>query len=172
MPRLTICALFLLTACSGGSSKIDSESDLARYPRSVFEEQGLHSRYSNATSLDYTTKHGTQVEYTSIDGRAFLWYPGNSRLVIGRWRTETDKHGSGRICFKYPSSSYNPVTQTYGGSWSCVRAADYIWGEEEYARGDPLNLSSGNMPFVMPSEEKLTFSKIGKMADVSIVPSL
>ncbi|UWQ80167.1 hypothetical protein K3725_03915 [Leisingera sp. S132] len=148
------------------------DADLSRYNESVFTAAGLTRRYAGATTLDYSVQHGTQVEHMASDGRAYLWYPGNQRVVTGEWRTETDARGSGRICFRYGRSTFNPVTGQRGGSWNCVRAADFIWAEEEYTTGDPFGLSSGAIPFVMPREKKLTFKALTKPLGITVTPYL
>lgn len=163
-----LAAALLLAGCSGGSDlRQRIKADLARYPEATFTQAGLRARYADATSLDYSVQHGTQVEYTAADGKAYLWYPGNRRVVTGEWKTITDKQGSGQICFRYPSSSYNPATGQPGGTWSCTRAADYIWGEEEYTRGDPFNLDSGTMPFVLPREKQMDFEYLSEPLGIS-----
>ena len=178
MENVKRCLLALSTAvlvsCSSWEpiSKTRSEDELAKYPRATFTEAGLKARYSNATSLDYSIQHGTQISYTSPNGDIYLWYPGNAQLIIGQWRVDTNKHGSGRICFKYTSLSYNTVTRSFGGNWDCVRAADYIWQENEFSRGDPLNLASGRMPFVLEKLKQYSFSDIGQITGLKVNTSL
>lgn len=172
---LAFAGVLLVAGCAKTDRDLPNgiKADLARYPDAAFLEQGLHARYAGATTLDYSTQHGTQIEYLSPDGKTYLWYPGNRALVVGRWRTETGQRtGSGRICFKYPSRSFNPATKTFGGSWSCRRAADFIWGEEEYVRGDPLRLSSGQLPYILPKGKRLTFEQVGRKLGIVIETSL
>jgi len=41
--------------------------------------------YTYASGPPWERKgHGIQVEYFAEDGRSYLWYPGNSRVVAGR----------------------------------------------------------------------------------------
>ena len=137
---------------------------MASYPASTYTQAGLTKRYSGATFLDYSVQHGTQVEYLSPNGVAYLWYPGNAKIVSGQWKVEGPSSGSkyARLCWKYGANTYNPVTQTRGGSFNCVPANRHILAEEEYTRGDPLNLSSGRVPFVLKREREYSLIQIGK----------
>ncbi|MBL4556436.1 MAG: hypothetical protein JKP98_02155 [Rhodobacteraceae bacterium] len=42
--------------------------------------------YGGATYKSYSRAHGTQIEYLASNGRAYLWYPGNTRVVPGAGR--------------------------------------------------------------------------------------
>lgn len=164
--------LFLaLAACEAnpGADLIErQQAKLGRYPSSVFQAAGLIARYSDSTRLDYSTQHGTQIEYMSPTGRTYLWYPGNTQLVIGEWQTRPDRQKGGEICFRYPSATFNPATRTFGGNWSCRRAADFIWAEEEYTKGDPYQLSTGRIPFVLPRDEELDFRSLQRKTGVAV----
>lgn len=151
-------AAALLTACAGaGPERFDErQTRLALLPNSTFTVEGLRQRYAGATHLGYSKQHGTQVEFLSPDGRAFLWYPGNRAVVIGAWTAEPnirkDNSGPGAICFRYGPNTYNPVTRQGGGAKNCVPAKWFLHGESGYVRGDPFNLASGRIPFVMERE--------------------
>lgn len=67
------------------------------------------------TYVFFDRAHGFQLEYFGADGLSWLWYPGNQTVVPGQWRTD-----GGSICFKYPTASFNPVTQVEGGAWECA----------------------------------------------------
>jgi hypothetical protein len=64
------------------------------------------------TNMSHDAGHGTQVEYLSPGGSAWLWYPGNSVILPGKW-----KRSGENICFAYTANSYNPVTGHKGGDW-------------------------------------------------------
>ena len=96
--------------------------------------------------------HGVQVEYFSTDGRAFLWYPGNFRVVPGEYRYRVAFYEDGearvsRLAFRYPSRSYNPVTGRRGGSWSERNQSSLANRVVSYVEGDVFDLSSGRVPF-------------------------
>jgi hypothetical protein len=103
---------------------------------------------SDATLVSYHRRHGTQIEYHGADGVAYLWYPGNRRLVPSRWKVELIGIGN-EICYKYPSSSYNPVTDERGGNWECRGVGDHVYDNDWY-EGDPFDLADGQMPGVLP----------------------
>ncbi len=93
-----------------------------------------------------TPGHGTQIEYFASDGRAFLWYPGNSRPVRSRWKLSgsDDRYD---LCFLYPGRSYNPLTREYGGRWDCRNLGRYAARIKEIRAEDIFGLSSGRLPF-------------------------
>ena len=53
--------------------------------------------------------HGFQVAYLAENGREFLWYPRNSRIVTADWKLEADN-----ICYRYATNTYNPATRKKG----------------------------------------------------------
>ncbi len=104
------------------------------------DPQQLAALVSGATTRSSSIQHGTQVEYLSPDGRAYLWYPGNPRILPGRWRVE--KRGLGaQICFTY-------MPQPVSG-WSCQGGGNYLVNQAEIVDGDPLDLEGGKLPFIM-----------------------
>ena len=118
----------------------------------------------NKTVRHYSPQHGTQVEYHSADGRAFLWYPGNPMILRGQWRVEEVPNvpklwevppGSGNIvertlfqpCYRYGANTYNPVTRNHGDKWEC---SGFFTGFGEARGGDLFGLARGGaVPFVL-----------------------
>ena len=51
-----------------------------------------------------------------VDGKAYLWYPGNQRIVVGEWKTQADPRGQSytQLCYRYGPNTYNPVTRSRG----------------------------------------------------------
>jgi len=82
------------------------------------------------TALSYMPGHGNQVEYLDAEGGAHLWYPGNQRVLHGRWDVQST-NGASRICFKYGDDTYNPETGTRGGDWKCGNPQQYIFFRSE-----------------------------------------
>lgn len=160
-----LCAALSISACGSQNSggEFDAAKELAAYPRETFSAAGMTKRYSDATFLDYSRQHGTQIEFLAKDGRAYLWYPGNKRIVVGRWlvRTHPRVPTIGEICFRYGPNTYNPVTKQRGGRLNCTPSGSFIIQENEYTRGDPLGLSSGRIPFVMDKKKRYSLPKIG-----------
>lgn len=88
------------------------------------------------TNMSRDTAHGTQIEYLSTRGEAFLWYPGNSVILQGRW-----KRDGSDICFAYGGNTYNPATGQRGGGWECMPFR-LQWGAVvERMPGDILGLA-------------------------------
>jgi hypothetical protein len=98
------------------------------------------------TVLFYNQAHGVQVEYYTKNGRSYLWYPGNSRSLAGKWKKEMDGK---LICFSYPSNSYNPVTKERGGDWKCRLTRNFERHVTQTCKGDVFRLASGKIPFVL-----------------------
>jgi hypothetical protein len=107
-----------------------------RFPRSAFA-------YCGRTLLFYDRPHGNQVEFLDSDGRCYLWYPGNTAVVVGRWRSDGEC-----IHFRYGINTYNPVTGVIGGRWE-PRFID-LWSMSivDDAPGDPLGIKK-RIPFVL-----------------------
>jgi len=125
----------------------------------------LRAFLSGTTYKSYSKAHGTQVEFLSADGGAFLWYPSNRVLVVGRWETrDFDSPYSPNICFKYGSNTYNPVTKTVGGNWTCRHGRGFILQANGIVRNDIFGLQSGSIPFVMPKGPKFSFPSLLKKA--------
>lgn len=96
--------------------------------------------------------HGTQIEFFHSNGRAYLWYPGNTAAVPSEWKIEAgaSPNASAVICFRYPNRSYNPVTQQFGGRWECRPSTVFGRNMTALIQGDEFNLSSGRIPRLMP----------------------
>ncbi|ORE93919.1 hypothetical protein [Aurantimonas sp. 22II-16-19i] len=108
--------------------------------------------FAGKTVMTYSNQHGTQVEYFGSDGQAYLWYPGNMSVVPSLWKIED--RGiifENRICWKYPSASYNPVTARDGGSWECRPVTRHA--VVDFADGDVFDLSRRRLvPYRLPPQ--------------------
>ena len=101
------------------------------------------------THMTASPAHGTQVEYVTTDGKTFLWYPGNSVILEGRWKQE----GS-QICFAYGENTYNPATGHQGGGWECTGLRGYVSGITERMQGDVLRLQGRTRaPFELSKQQ-------------------
>ncbi len=138
------------------------------------QPENLKRFLGNTTSRSFSYQHGTQVEYLGADGRAFLWYPGNDKLVPGTWTASL----SGRrpqICFGYDirakirddymseTSRKNLAAKGPLISRECQPARVYLLTREEIVDGDPLRLGSGKMPFEL-SKENAPLSELARRA--------
>lgn len=107
------------------------------------------SYYGGHTFLSYDPGHGAQIEYLDPNGASFLWYPGNRSVLVGAWKLDGFYGGRPGICFRYGANTYNPVTQARGGDWDCVVGSFHTLFVEERLVGDPFNLASGKLPYVL-----------------------
>lgn len=133
---------------------------------SAQEAANIRSAYAGKTRMTYSSGHGTQVEYVAPDGRSFLWYPGNRTVLPGRWKLDIDADDPDDIslCQLYPSSSYNPVTHTYGGSWECEDARRSLSRTKETLNGDPFGLARRRKPPFVLSREQTSFAELLRRA--------
>lgn len=104
--------------------------------------------------------HGTQVEYFKPDGTATLWYPGNFRGVPSLWKTRQLSDDRVRMCFLYPSSSYNPVTEETGGTWECRSGRSFTSNIVAIVEGDVFNIGGGSVPKPLPKKTKMSLEDL------------
>lgn len=123
------------------------------------EESALRAQFSGLTMMFFEAGHGTQIEYNAPNGRSYLWYPGNSVVLPAYWRIQGDD-----ICYLYPQSSYNPITQTRGGGWECQSASSSLSRTTERARGDIFGLSRTKRPPFALSADRTTFQELRRQA--------
>jgi hypothetical protein len=121
----------------------------------VFSSSAAAEQVGGYTNVSYDSGHGTQVEYLTGDGRAYLWYPGNTVVLSGRWKAAGDD-----ICFAYSNGSYNPVTGKTGGGFECMPHRLW-WGVvDERMKGDVLGLQGRKrVPFKL-SPARTTLAKL------------
>ncbi|MEP3844939.1 MAG: hypothetical protein ABJM43_06325 [Paracoccaceae bacterium] len=150
MMRLS-CVLLLLgsTACTTPTELYDFHPRDDVDPRTI---KGAESIFSGRTFVFHNRFHGTQIEYHAPNGRSALWYPGNTGTVPANWKVVPAVHGSRdhRICYQYPSASYNPVTRSNGGQFECTGFATFTNDLRQIVSGDPFALASGRVPYRLP----------------------
>lgn len=168
-----------MTGIPGLSEKL-AASNAAQEKVTIAEAR---KHYAGFTVKSYDTSHGTQVEYMSPDGRCYLWYPGNTRVLPCKWKIakkpkkvwpgQNDKTiNVTHVCYSYPENSRNPVTGHRGSAWQCSQAvvptihadgtvtmgipAGFAPSTVDKVNGDPFGLARRSaVPFVM---EKKTYS--------------
>jgi hypothetical protein len=99
--------------------------------------------YSGKTVLFYDVHHGNQLEFLDVDGRCYLWYPGNPGIVPGQWKA----HGKS-IAFRYGSNTFNPVTGVTGGGWETTPIDRWSSTIVDAQPGDICRLATG-LPYVL-----------------------
>ncbi len=96
------------------------------------------------TYLSFSQAHGFQVNYLAANGRAWLWYPGNSAVVPEVWRVDLARNA---ICWTHPKNSYNPVIKRAGGNELCAPLDLSRRTIVSSLAGDPFKLASGRVPY-------------------------
>jgi hypothetical protein len=120
-------------------------------------ESFVRARLANQTHAFEDPFHGYQIEYFSPDGRVALWYPNNTKAVLGTYATKQSLEPVNMfgdtpgvlVCFVYQQDSYNPMTGQAGGREECRSAYALIAGIRGKREGDVFNLLSGTVPHRM-----------------------
>jgi len=140
-----LAALVLLaSACSNSQSLSSTETAISE----VNSRENRFPSYPqpNTTYLSFSSAHGFQVNYIAPQGKAWLWYPGNQRVVPEEYKQDIVS-GQEAICWRHPSNSYNPVTQASGGAFACQSLALTQRTIVAALPGDPFSLETGTVPF-------------------------
>jgi hypothetical protein len=151
----------ILLAIAALASEADAQAPsqprptLPQTPAQLKEAAEIKQRHACKTRMTYAAIHGTQISYSSSDGGSFLWYPGNTIVLEGKWDI---RHGS--ACFLYGTNTYNPATGIPGGNWECWPVRRLEGDTVELADGDIFGLSRRDaVPFVLPGV-KATFAEL------------
>lgn len=127
----------------------------------------LAADYKGYTVIFFDRQHGTQVEYFGANNVS-LWYPGNTVIVNGGWKLAEKPAGQSEICFKYQTTSYNPVTGKRGGSWECRKVSDNQAGIRHRIVGDPFELQSGQVPFIFERRKRMSLRALARQAGIDV----
>ena len=170
---LLAVATFSLASCSSTDlvysmvgAEPPSPQETAALTRIAKTPESTRDFLAGTTVKGFDNLHGTQIEYLGRNGLASLWYPGNFGAVPSRWTTRLDG-GVTKVCFKYPTRSYNPVTGEGGGYWECRPAVEYLYLSDEIRSGDPFRLASGRVPFILPKDKDLSIAMAMKQSGSS-----
>lgn len=169
MLLVAVLSIFSIVACTSSDmqGRTSGLSDDGRQQLLALGSDGatLTTTLSNTTYKSWDKLHGMQVEFLSDSGQAFLWYPRNTRLVVGEWETrDFDSANSPSICFRFSNNTINPGLGTRGGHWTCRHGRGFVRQANEIVRDDIFNLSTGEIPFVLPADKDLSFNAILRMA--------
>ena len=128
----------------------------------------MKKKLANRTIIERQGAHGWLAEYSTEDGRVFMWYPGNRKVMPGFWKVESvpvtlrnQSFSTIHICFQYPTG-YNYVENKPGKNWDCWPASESIAYPEnrknnnglEVREGDVFNLQTGKIPFVLKRNQR------------------
>jgi len=100
---------------------------------------------NDRTIIYYQHGHGVFIEHTSKDGRVYMWYPRNKRIVHGTWGLR-DFQGP-KLCYKYLNSVHG-ITGEFEPN-ECIPPAQKLVGAEilDSRSGDPFGLAAGAIPY-------------------------
>jgi len=104
-----------------------------------------------------------QIEYIGTDGRLWLWYVGNQRIVRGTWKEE-----NGQVCIKYEAGSVDAVTKRPSGK-QCLPTEVYLSVFIDRVKGDTFGLEKRNLvPYPLPGYFKsiAALAKSGNNVDL------
>lgn len=127
----------------------------------------LAQQYMGLTIVYFDRSHGTQVEYYDKTG-AYLWYPGNKVILPGAWKVSAEAVPGGQICFRYPTSSLNPVTGVKGTDWECSNVSSQQADTKHRLVGDPFALKSGEVPFIYKRRKRMSLSALARGAGIEL----
>lgn len=150
--------LIVFFALSMAATQAQSPEELEALTRTV---------YSDRTSLYYLSGSGPHVEYTAADGEVYLWLAGNSLILRGQWKVESND--TVQICFRYLQDTETRARKQFS-SWAChdpIVSGTYIW---ETAAGDILGLSQRvGAPFML-GEPTVTLDELAARVPERIGP--
>jgi len=155
---LILLAGLALAACNSPSTNGPTSSPTNAYSFPTGTSAFRKALVGKTLKFD-SAGHGTQIEYFAPDGKAYLWYPGNTRAVPSNWKVVSPT-GTPLVCFQYPSQSYNPVTKNFGGEWECQPNTSFAKKLSDIVEGDPFNLQSGGLPAQMQRRAVLTMEQV------------
>ncbi|WP_373635147.1 hypothetical protein [Yoonia sp. SS1-5] len=113
------------------------------------------------TSLSFSQQHGTQIVYIAPNGASYLWYPGNPRVVVGKWRITPPRAPAPYplICFDYGTPSVDIITGTRGTE-RCMSPGNYLGLEKEARNGDLFGLAVAGIPFVLTNDQRYSMAAL------------
>ncbi|MEM9798611.1 MAG: hypothetical protein AAF919_19145 [Pseudomonadota bacterium] len=155
MRYLLLLLTMVLAACNGGADRPSARlGDLD-------DPAALRAAIAGRTFVSFSQGHGTFVEYFAPDGLAVLWHPEDTRPNSGQWRVEMDRRDgtSSVVCLFFGNGSFNPATGV-GGGRTCITGVRFQAGQRDVLEGDPFDLSSGNVPFVMRKGRDYSVSEL------------
>ncbi|USG60090.1 hypothetical protein NBZ79_12990 [Sneathiella marina] len=149
-----VTCILLVLVLTGCNPRLDKNAilgdEIGEIDQQPIEE--ATASLADKTVRTYSRTYGNQIEYFAPDGRAYLWYPGNNRPVPSKWRLEHHVFRY-KICFLYPSSSYDAVTKERGGNWECRFLNLFADSIVEIEKSDIFNLSSGILPYKLSPQD-------------------
>lgn len=176
MKKLFLAVTLALSACATSSDLSDGEdprnsNKMTDFEINVFETHGLAKSFiaqfeSADLSIEEKTErviaalndvtlilrmeaHGIYVEYTSADGRFYMWYPENEKVVTGRWGVQSSPFS---VCFKFQDATHALTGEFEPNecvSYEQIASEAYVVDKRQ---GDVFDLSSKEIPYKKSAE--------------------
>ena len=123
------------------------------------QRAAMDTKVRDRTIIYYQRGHGVFVEFTSADGKVFMWYPRNQRIVNGSWGLR-DFDGP-KLCYKYFASVHG-VTGEFEPT-ECISPSQKLIGAEmlDSRSGDPFGLATGKIPYSKKARDLPEWPKAG-----------
>ncbi|WP_306031073.1 hypothetical protein [Stappia sp. MMSF_3263] len=112
---------------------------------------------SDRTHVSYMPGHGTQISYTSADGRSWLWYPGNPRILQGRWKLDDSKDYL-QVCYNYGPGTRNPMMKDAPSGFQCGNFVNQQVFALDTKRGDVFGLATAKVLKPLPRDAAKPYS--------------
>lgn len=156
------------TAIDDRKSTCGNTENDAPAARAIVEKDRLRglTRYTTAdapesmadrTDVSYMPGHGTQISYTSADGRSWLWYPGNPRILQGRWKLDDSKDYL-QVCYDYGPGTRNPMMKDAGPGFQCGNFQHQSVFTLDTKRGDVFGLTGARVVKPLPRDAAKPYS--------------
>ena len=122
----------------------------------VYDASEISDLYADKTRISYGPRHGNQVEYTSADGKAILWYPGQDQVVVGEWKVPEGKY----VCFYYPDIAVDRIVGGLSDRWACHVIEDAI-SDSQTRDGDVFDLNQSYwVPYGLNRHPRTSFDEV------------
>lgn len=121
------------------------DENLHLFERLTDEE--IKSITNNATLRTFDPNfHGNQIEFNDTNGKTYLWYPSNKKLVMGNYKIKNNSV----LCFMYFGNVKNEATGEVGGVWNCTPLASYYIRILEKTNSNVFQLNESlKIPFIL-----------------------
>lgn len=132
---------------------------LAALPAPAQDAASIVDLICGRTVHYFNTDLGNQIEYTAADGQAYLWYSGAETLITGTWEVTALSLDFGQVCYVYAPGSFGPDDLGSTFCWSYEELLRDI-PESGVREGDPYDLASGSLPFVLPFDRVVSVESL------------
>ncbi|XDD45426.1 hypothetical protein AB3N60_11990 [Leptospira sp. WS39.C2] len=101
--------------------------------------------------------HGNQIAFNETNGKTYLWYPNNKKLIMGNYKIKNNSV----LCFMYFGNVKNEVTGEVGGVWNCTPLHSYYVRIKEKTNSNVFQMNESlKMPFILNRFPEESFSSL------------